>query len=225
MIASGQSDPGRKIPAAAEQARIRHLGHNRAGDDRPHPRHFHKAARIGIAACRLRNLLLQLALVGIQRLPVFGQQQQGAANHLGHFPRRLQPRYQLLQSLDALRRHDAKFAQRSPQRIGNHRALPHQQRTGAMKRQNRLLLHALHGHKPHRRAADRLADRLRVPPVVLVALHIRLHIGRRHQSNLMAVAADHPRPVMRAAAGLHAHRAGRKLCKKLRHGAAPQLTP
>src|SRR2546427_8096666 len=133
--------------------------------------------------------------------------------------------HQLPQPLNALSRHDSKLAERRPQRVGYHGALPHQQRAGGVNSHRRLLLYALHRHRPHRRTADRLADRLRVPAVVLVALHIRLHIGRRHQPDLVAITADHPSPVVRTATGLNAHRAGRQLCKELLHGAAPKLTP
>src|SRR5882724_9302398 len=94
-----------------------------------------------------------------------------------------------------------------------------------MNRQRRLLLYALHRYKPHRRTADRLADRLRVPVVVLVAFDIRLHIGRRHQSDLVAVTADHPPPMVRATTGLNANRTWRKLCKEFLHRAAPKLAP
>src|ERR1700738_3676435 len=130
-----------------------------------------------------------------------------------------------MQPFKALRCHDPTLAQRSSQRVRRHPALAHQQRPGAVYCQRRLLRHALHRHEPHRRPADRLADRLGIPAVVLVALHIRLPIGRRHQPHLVAVAADYPCPMVRAAAGLHAHRARRQLRKKLLNSGAPKLTP
>ncbi|VIO74458.1 hypothetical protein CI1B_52310 [Bradyrhizobium ivorense] len=155
-----------------------------------------------------------------------GEHQQGAAHDLRDLlTRLLEPGHQLAQPLIALRRHDPELAQRRPQRVRGHRPLPNQQRAGAVNRQRRLLRDALHRHKAHRRPAHRLADRLRVPAIVLVALHIRLHIGRRHQLDFVAVLPDHPCPMMRAATGLHAHQARRQLRKKLLHGGPPKLPP
>src|SRR5947208_11477881 len=86
-----------------------------------------------------------------------------------------------------------------------------------------LLLDTLHRNESHGRTADRLADRLRVAAVVLVALQIRLHIRRRHQSHLMAITADHPRPVVRGTTSLNSHGAWRKLREELLHRATPKL--
>src|SRR3981081_2134032 len=124
-----------------------------------------------------------------------------------------------------LGRHDPKVAQAGPQRVRCHGALPDQQRAGGVNSHRGLLLHALHRNEPHRRTADRLADPFGVPAIVLVALHIGLHVSRRHQSYLVAITPDYPRPVVRAATGLNAHRARRKLRKELPHGAAAKLTP
>src|SRR5204863_1237819 len=107
--------------------------------------------------------------------------------------------------------------------VGYHRALPHQQRAGGMNSERGLLLDTLHRNESHGRTADRLADRLRVAAVVLVALQIRLHIRRRHQSHLMAITADHPRPVVRGTTSLSSHGAWRKLREELLHRATPKL--
>src|SRR3954462_10796063 len=92
-----------------------------------------------------------------------------------------------------------------------------------MNSQRGLLLDTLHRNKSHGRTADGLADRLRVAAVVFVALQIRLHICRRHQSHVMAITADHPRPVVRGTTGLNSHGAWRKLRAELLHRAAPKL--
>src|SRR3954466_6615888 len=92
-----------------------------------------------------------------------------------------------------------------------------------MNSQRGLLLDTLHRNKSHGRTADGLADRLRVAAVVFVALQIRLHICRRHQSHVMAITADHPRPVVRGTTGLNSHGAWRKLREELLHRAAPKL--
>src|SRR5437868_9787268 len=92
-----------------------------------------------------------------------------------------------------------------------------------MNSQRGLLLDTLHHNESHGRTADRLADRLRVAAVVLVALQIRLHIRRRHQSHVMAITADHPRPVVRGTTSLNSHGAWRKLREELLHRATPKL--
>src|SRR6202030_753205 len=97
--------------------------------------------------------------------------------------------------------------------------------TRAMQDHTRLTVEALHRHEPHRRAPHRLADALGIAPVVLVALHVRLHIGRRHHPSLMPKLLKHPPPVMRTAARLHAdHYTWWQLGEKLFQLLAPQLT-
>src|SRR6202030_3033790 len=97
--------------------------------------------------------------------------------------------------------------------------------TRAMQDHTRLTVEALHRHEPHRRAPHRLADALGIAPVVLVALHVRLHIGRRHHPSLMPKLLKYPPPVMRTAARLHAdHYTWWQLGEKLFQLLAPQLT-
>src|SRR6516164_9542503 len=50
-----------------------------------------------------------------------------------------------------------------------------------------------------------LADRFRIGGIVLVALDVRLHVLRRHQSHLVAKRAQLPRPVVRRRARLQAN--------------------
>ena len=45
-----------------------------------------------------------------------------------------------------------------------------------------LLVSRLDRHKAHRRPRNRLADCFRIGSIVLVALDVRLHVFRRHQS-------------------------------------------
>src|SRR3954465_2232372 len=92
-----------------------------------------------------------------------------------------------------------------------------------MNSQRGLLLHPLPRNKSHGRTADGLADRLRVAAVVFVALQIRLHIRRRHQSHVMAITADHPRPVVRGTTSLNSHCAWRKLREELPPRPPPKL--
>src|SRR6516225_2472340 len=64
-----------------------------------------------------------------------------------------------------------------------------------------------------------------VSAVVLIALDVGLHIDRRHQPNLMATTANHPRPMMSAASSLHAHQTRRQLPEKLLDRGSPKLAP
>jgi hypothetical protein len=56
----------------------------------------------------------------------------------------------------------------------------------------------------HGGAANRLADRLGVGRIVLVALDLSLHVLRRHQTNLVTELRQLTRPVVRRGTGLSA---------------------
>ena len=79
-----------------------------------------------------------------------------------------------------------------------------------MQRGEALLPDGLHRHKAHRGPARGLANCLRIDPVGLAALRVRLRIGRRNEPHRVAKLCDLARPVMGRAAGLHRHDAGRK---------------
>ena len=112
--------------------------------------------------------------------------------------------------MDALGADDAELRQMGPQRVDQHRPLPDQQLPCPMHRQNRLLLGRLHRDEPHRRPAHRLANRLGIRRVVLVALDVGLDVLRRHQPDLMAQRRNRPRPVVRRRTRLHADKAPRQ---------------
>ncbi len=59
--------------------------------------------------------------------------------------------------------------------------------------------------------------------VVLVALHIGLHVARRHHADLMAERRDLARPIVRARASLHPHKTRRQLLEKGENLPAAQL--
>ena len=115
------------------------------------------------------------------------------------------------------------FAQCRAPHIRRHRALPDQRRAGAMNSQGRPLFNTLHRRKPHRRPTHCLADRLRVSAIAVVALHVRLDIGRQHQPHLVTMTTDHPYPMMGAAAGLHIHQARGQLAKNTSHRCPSKL--
>src|SRR5215204_4855071 len=96
--------------------------------------------------------------------------------------------------------------------------------TSPMQRQATLLLRRLGLDEPHVRPSDRLADCLGVSAIVLVPLHIRLHIGRRHQAHSVAKRLELAGPMMRRGAGFDANQARRQLLKEGQNVAALELT-
>jgi hypothetical protein len=98
----------------------------------------------------------------------------------------------------ALRRNDAEFGQVRSEGVDALGALTDQQIAGAVLHQLALLLGRLDLHKTHRRSSNRLADRLGVNGIVLVALDVGLHVLRRHQPHLVA---ELPSATLRKEAG------------------------
>ena len=84
------------------------------------------------------------------------------------------------------------------------RALSDQKMPGPVKHQDTLCVRRFDRNEAHRWTRDRLADGLRIGRVVLVALHIGLDVGRRHQPDFMAQGDKLPCPVMRRRTSLHA---------------------
>ena len=116
----------------------------------------------------------------------------------------------------------AKCARKAFDHLG---PLPHQKITRPMQHQLTLLLGRFDQHKTYGWAAHRLADRLSVGSVVLIALDVCLHIPRRHQTNLVAKLREFTRPIMCGGARLHADKARRQRLEELQHLAAPKLLP
>ena len=112
-----------------------------------------------------------------------------------------------------------------PQGIDHLGPLPHQKIARSMQHQPALLLGRFDLHETHGRPPHRLADRLGVGGIVLVALDVGLHVLRRHQPHLVAKLREFTRPIMGRGAGLHADKARRQRLEELQHLAAPQLLP
>jgi hypothetical protein len=119
-------------------------------------------------------------------------------------------RFQPIGVLRSLRRHHADLRQMAAQRVQHPRAIASQQFARAMAHQLRLVLDLSHRHEAHVRPSHRLADRLGVDGVVLVAPHIRLHIGRRHQLHPVAHRDQRARPMVRRAARLDPYQTRRQ---------------
>ena len=109
---------------------------------------------------------------------------------------------QLLDTLASDRRDDPKLCKMSADGVDHRGLLADEQVPGTVQRQAALLLWRLGRDEPHVWPGDRLADRFCVSGIVLVPLHIRLHIGRRHQAHGVAERLEFARPMMRRGARL-----------------------
>jgi hypothetical protein len=112
---------------------------------------------------------------------------------------------QLADVAQALRRDHAELGQMPAQSVHQTRTLAHQPLPATVQQHSSLLVSRLDRHKAHRRAPNRLADRFGIGGIVLVALDVRLHVLRRHQSHLVAKRAQLPPPVVRRRARLQAN--------------------
>src|SRR6266478_5634606 len=87
-----------------------------------------------------------------------------------------------------------------------------------------LVRFGVRNFKPsHRRALNSLANRFRIGGIVLIALDVRLHVLRRHQSHLVAKRAQLPRPVVRRRARLQANQTGRQSTEERQNLRTPKL--
>src|SRR5262249_28483421 len=89
-------------------------------------------------------------------------------------------------------------------------------RTGSMSRSN-ARFGSVHW------TPNRLADCFRIGCIVLVALDVRLHVLRRHQSHLMPKRAQLPRPVVRRRARLQANQTWRQSTEERQNLRTPKL--
>ena len=92
-----------------------------------------------------------------------------------------------------------------------------------MQHQLPLLLDRFDLHKPHGRPPYRLADRLGVGGVVLVALDVGFHVLRRHQPHLVAKLREFTCPTVGCRAGFYADKATRQRPEERQHLTAPKL--
>ena len=82
--------------------------------------------------------------------------------------------------------------------------LPDEEVPGAMKHQATLLLRRFGRHEAHAGPLHRFTDRLGIGRIVLLALDVGLHIGRRHEPHGMPYGLQFARPMMRRCASLDA---------------------
>src|SRR5262249_24294502 len=130
---------------------------------------------------------------------------------------------QLAEVSQALRRNHAELSQMSAQSVHQTRTLAHQPLPATVQQHGSLLVSRLDRHKTHRRAPKSLANRFRIGGIVFVALDVRLHVLRWHQSPLVAKRAQLPRPVVRRRARLQANQTGRQSTKERQKLRTPKL--
>src|SRR5262245_27707878 len=109
------------------------------------------------------------------------------------------------------------------QSVHQTRTLAHQPLPATVQQHGSLLVSRLDRHKAHRRAPNRLAVRFGIGGIVLVAIDVRLHVLRRHQSYLVAKRAQLPRPVVRRRARLQANQTGRQSTEERLNLRTPKL--
>jgi hypothetical protein len=122
-------------------------------------------------------------------------------------------------------RHDmTALEQDRPQLVDQRLARIDQPRAHPVQRLQVELRLALQFHEAHRRPGRRLGDRLRVPVVVFLRLHVGPDILRRHQPHLVPLAVENAAEMMRAAARFHRHHATRKPGRKPDQRLMPHAT-
>src|SRR5215472_353295 len=130
---------------------------------------------------------------------------------------------QLADVAQALRCDHAELGQMPAQSVHQTRTLAYQPLPATVQQHGSLLVSRLDRHKAHRRALNRLADRFRIGGIVPVALDVRLHLLRRHHSNLVAKRAQLPRPIVRRRARLQANQTWRQSTEERQNLRTPKL--
>jgi hypothetical protein len=129
---------------------------------------------------------------------------------------------EFLQPLPALSGDDAELGHVGAKGIDELRALTHQLIAHSVLHQSALLLRRLDRNEAHGRPPNRLADRLGIGRIVLVAFDVGLYVLGRHQPNLVAKFSQLACPIMRRGTRFHAHQTRRQRREERYHLAAPR---
>src|SRR3954453_5230670 len=209
ILSRNEPNPGGKITPRPECARICDRSGDGARTNDPDP-----VDALQSLARLLRTMLhndppLDRANHRMQRLELSRQYDQARTGINGQTFISLvrNDRQQLLEPLAPLCSYNPELSQMRPQRIDHLGLLPQQKIARAMLHQPALLLGRLRSPKSHRRPANRLADRLGIGRIVLVALDVSLHVLRWHQTNLVTELRQLTGPLVRRGTGLHAYQA------------------
>jgi hypothetical protein len=138
---------------------------------------------------------------------------------LSRFRQLIQFSFQLIDIWRPLRCDDAEFCQVRSDRIADLRALASQKVPRAVKNHDRCVGLALDGGKPDGGPRHGFADGRRVCGIG----HLWLHIGRRHQPDVMPHIRKPASPVVSTCADLHADQASWMLLEKRKQLAAAKL--
>ena len=120
-------------------------------------------------------------------------------------------------SFDAItadRRDDAKLGKVGADRVDHRGLLADEQMPRTVEHQTGSAGQPSSSGRTAWSASHRLANRLGIGGIVLLAFHIRLHVGWRHQSNRVTECLQLARPVVRRGARFDADHARRKLLEE-----------
>src|SRR6266436_6245813 len=222
-----KTQPSGEVAALGERIPGADRRHHRAGDNRPDPRHAHQPLATGILARKGSDLARQTFDPLIQPTPVAGQildevnhargQHRAACRENAWQPG--------TQEAPPLPHRDPTLQEEGADLIDDTGTLADQTLTHPVQRLQVQLIGALRGHELHRRALDRLGDRLRVAEVVLLSLRVGADVLRRHQPGIVAQQPKPAAEMMGTDTGLHADQAGRHVGKLSFHLAARPLLP
>jgi len=197
---------------------------DRVGDERPDPGHRHQPAggRVGLGLGR--DAPVEPLDLVVERRPLPGERREPFVEELGDGDLVGGDRgAQVRPAARALALRDAELAGEAADRLHERAALAHEQVAHAVEAAPGLLRLGLDRDEAHGRARDRLADRLGVARVGLVALDVGLHVLRRHRPHLVPEPGQEPPPVVRRPAGLHPDERGRMAAEEAFDLMAPQL--
>jgi hypothetical protein len=175
MLQGRQPHPGGKVPAALE-----HLGRwceNRQGDcgHWTNPGNGHEPTRCLIRLGPLGDLTIQKHNLLVQPVECVDQDLEDRSGNLREKLIRVRDRLHELSDMSwPFGYHDAELGQMPAQGIDGLGPLPHQEIACPEHESGGLGLLAFGSHEAHGRALGRLADRLSIRGIVLLALHERL---------------------------------------------------
>src|SRR5215468_2401959 len=191
MLPWHQTQPGRKLAPTAEAARFYHRGGEGCGDDRADARNARQALADGVALVPGHELLLDRRNRRLQLLNLCRQSGSRASPSSRTMAISLPT---LRKPCGAITPNSARCPRKAftrPVRWRTSRSRPRCSSTAA------CWSAVLIGTK-------------RIGGIVLVALDVRLHVSRWHQSHLVAKRAQLPPPVVRRRARLQANQTGRQ---------------
>src|SRR5207245_3772374 len=220
-------DPSRKIPPGSESPRITDTGDESGGQRRTDARDLIEPLARLIGSVPGHDQPVELQDLGLQHPQVGAESDETRPRNLGYaFVTGIGDNIeQCLDPIASDRRDDAELGKMGTDRIDHCSLLADEQVACAMQHQTALLLGRLGLDKSHVCPGHRFADCLGISGIVLLPLHIRLHVGRRHQAHSMTERLEFARPMMRGCAGLDTDKTWRQLLEESSDVTALQFAP